>query len=145
MENNGSSLFELQVDQQVTGYLTETAKWGKFLAIIGFIGCGLLLIVGIFAGSVFSSLSAIEGIGMSSVFLTIIYVCIALLYFFPCMYLYNFATKMQRALKANDQLQLSDSFKNLKSCYKFMGILMIVILVIYALAFIGGIIIAAMQ
>lgn len=144
MENN-DSLFELQIDQPVTNYLSETAKWGKFLAIMGFIGCGLLLLVGIFAGSLMASLSSIEGAGMSSTFLMALYIGIALLYFFPCLYLFNFASKMQKALRSNDQIQLTESFKNLKSCYKFMGILMIIILALYALIFIGGIIFAAMS
>jgi Family of unknown function (DUF5362) len=145
MENNDSSLFELQIDQPVTSYLSETAKWGKFLAIIGFIGCGLFLLVGIFAGSFMASLNSLEGVGMSSSIMMALYIGLALLYFFPCLYLFNFATKMQKAIRSNDQIQLTESFKNLKSCYKFMGILMIIILALYGLIFIGGIIIAAMS
>lgn len=145
MENNDNSLFELQIDQPVSNYLSETAKWGKFLAIMGFIGCGILLLFGIFATTFMSSLSSIEGAAIGSSFLMVIYILLALLYFFPCLYLFNFASKMQKALRANDQVQLTESFKNLKSCYKFMGILMIVFLAIYALAFIGGIIMASMR
>lgn len=145
MENNDSSLFELQIDQQVSSYLSETAKWGKFLAIMGFIGCGILVLVGIFAGSLMASLSSIEGAAIGTSFLMVIYILLALLYFFPCLYLFNFASKMQKAIRSNDQIQLTESFKNLKSCYKFMGILMIVILAIYALAFIGGLIMASMR
>jgi hypothetical protein len=45
---------------------------------------------------------------------------------------------MQAALRQSDQLALTTSFKNLKFCYKYLGILTIVLLGIYALAFIVG-------
>jgi hypothetical protein len=41
---------------------------------------------------------------------------------------------MQIAVKNNDQISLNDSFKSLKSCLKFWGILLIIILCFYALA-----------
>ena len=43
--------------------------------------------------------------------------------FFPAYYLFNFSSKMRRALRNNDQLVLTDSLKNLKSYFKFYGIL----------------------
>lgn len=144
MENN-ESLFELQIDQPVTNYLSETAKWGKFIGIMGFIGCGIMLLAGVFASTWMSSLRSVEGIGGSATFMMALYIGLALLYFFPCLYLFNFASKMQKALRSNDQIQLTESFKNLKSCYKFMGILIIIILALYALIFIGGIIFATMS
>ena len=136
MEPNDQHLFDLQVDRQVTSYLNEAAKWGKFLSIVGFIFCGLLVIVAFFAGTVlatsFSQLGAAYGPGFGT-FMTILYIAFALLYFFPCLYLYNFSVKMIRALRSNDQLSLTESFKNLRSCYKFLGILTISIISFYVL------------
>ncbi len=140
-QQQSENLFDLQLDQQSSVYLAETAKWGKFLSILGFILTGLLLIVGIFMGSfVASSMATTEGLGgMSSTFFTMIYIIIALVYFFPCLYLFRFSTKAQEALRSNEQGMLTESFKNLKSCFRFMGILTIVILAFYALAFVIGI------
>ncbi len=45
-ENVVSNNFLLQVDSGNTAYLAEAAKWAKFLSIIGFITCGLLLLTG---------------------------------------------------------------------------------------------------
>ncbi len=136
--NTESSLFELQVDHQVTSYLGETARWAKFLAIIGFIFCGLIVLGALFAGSVLSgAFGRLGGMGGGlSVLIGGVYAGLALLYFFPCLYLFNFASKMQVAIRSNDQVQLINSFRNLKSCYKFLGILMIVVLSFYALAII---------
>ena len=42
---------------------------------------------------------------------------------------------MQVAIKAGDPVQLDEGLKNLKSCFKFMGILTIVLLSLYGIAF----------
>lgn len=142
MDSN-QNLFDLQIDHQASVFLRETAKWSKFLAIVGFVICALLVLVGIFAGSLLADFGTLTGMGdmvsgAGAVF-TIIYVIIALVYFFPCLYMYNFATKMKMALNTNDQNQLNSSFGNLKSCFKFMGVLTLVILCLYALMFLIGI------
>jgi hypothetical protein len=64
----------------------------------------------------------------------------ALLYFFPTLYLFSFASKMQVALRNNDQISLNNSFKNLKSCLKFFGVLLVITLCIYAIALIFAVI-----
>lgn len=148
-QNTSTSLFDLHVDHQSSAYLGETAKWAKFLAIIGFIFCGLFVLVGVFAGSFLAGALGRYGQGGGSMiggaFFSVIYVLLALLYFFPCLYLFNFASKMQVALKNNDQQQLAQSFRNLKSCYKFLGILMIIILGFYALALVFGVLAAGFR
>ena len=135
-----SHLFELQVDHNTSAYLKETARWAKFMAILGFVFCGLFVIVAVFAGSIFATaFSALGTAGFGAaggVFISALYILIALLYFFPCLYLFNFSAKMQTALRNNDQEQLNLSFKNLKSCYRYIGILMIIGLGFWLLAFI---------
>jgi hypothetical protein len=76
----------------------------------------------------------LQGMGVG---LTILYLCIGLLYFFPCYYLFNFAAKMKSALIAHDQVLLAHSLSNLKSCFKFFGIMTIIILSVYGLMLIA--------
>ena len=149
-QETSSNLFELQIDQQAASYLGETAKWAKFLAIIGFICIGLFLLFGIFAGSFFSNFartmtnesvypgSSTAAAGFSGVFMFVFIIC-ALIYFFPCLYLYRYASKMQQALRSNDQPTLVQAFSNHKSFYKFIGILMIISLSLFLLEIIFGI------
>ena len=138
MDSNNQNLFDLQIDQPVNSYLTETAKWAKFLAIVGFVACGIFALIGIFAGSFMATTFGSVGgdSGMSAILVTLIYLGGAAIYFFPCLFLFHFANKMLKALRQNDQYFLTASFKNLKSCYKYMGILMIIILSLYAIIFI---------
>ena len=144
MESNTSSLFELQVDHDASTYLKETARWAKFLGIMGFIGCGLCVIGGLVLAATTSG--ALGGLGatgfgvMSGAGIAIVYIVLALLYFFPCLYLFNFASKMQLAIRSNDQGQLNQSFKNLKSCFRFLGILTIIVLGLWGLGIIIAII-----
>jgi hypothetical protein len=136
------NLFELQVDQQSIGYLSETARWAKFLSIVGFVVCGLMVIFSLFFSSIMSTISKIGSgndsfsastMAIGNYAFSIVYIIIALLYFFPCLYLFNFSSKMQTALRNNDQLNLNAALGNLKSCFKFVGILTIVVLSFYLL------------
>lgn len=67
----------------------------------------------------------------------------AAVYFFPCLYLFRFSTKRQTALANNEQAILSKSFGVLKSFYKFIGILTIVGLSLFAFEIIFVILAAA--
>ncbi|QEK51344.1 hypothetical protein FYC62_06435 [Pedobacter aquae] len=120
--------------------LLETAKWGKFLAIMGFVFTGLIVLVGL-ALSVFgtsmlsnSPLGAIGGAALG-----FIYMLMGLVYYFPSKYLYDFAVYIKQAVLIKDQESLDYAFSRLKSVYKFWGILVIILLVFYAIAFLFGI------
>ena len=121
-----SNLFELQLDQPSINYLSEAARWSRFLAIIGFIYCGLMVIVGLFFGSLMGRMMpAVGDAGMSSIgsgFVSVLIILMSLIMFFPSLYLFNFSSKMRKALNNNDQPILTESLKNLKSFFKFYGI-----------------------
>ena len=153
-QNQDSSLFGINVDQSGKSHLADAAKWAKFLAVMGFIGCGLIVIIGIFFGSFFSMFSSqmggnnpynelpVSSTGFGSI-MAVLYIIIALIYFFPCLYLFRFATKMKTALASNDQLVLNTSFQNLKAAFRFVGIMMIIGLSFWILAVIVGLLGAA--
>ena len=134
---------DLRIDEVAISNLNETAKWAKFLAVVGFVLTGLIILVAIFAGSILSTLSrsgeAPGMIAMSSGVLTITYLIVGGIYFFMSLYLYRFASNMQVALSAASQENLNISFHNLKNLYKIMGIITIVYLGILVIAMILGI------
>src|SRR5271169_6159427 len=98
-----ANLFELQLDQPSLNYLNESARWARFLSIIGFISCGVMVIVGLFFGSVMSGL--MSGMGSESAamlggsFFSVVYLLVALLVFFPSFYLFIFSSKMRKAFQ----------------------------------------------
>jgi hypothetical protein len=143
--NTESNLFELQVDHEVTSHLRETAKWAKFLSIVGFVFIGILLVFVVIMGSVSYSysLSPLAAAIPSGGFMQIVLLfAMVALYFFPCLFMFQFANKMLRALRNNDQYTLVASFRQLKLCYKYVGILTLIILSIYVLIIVGAILMA---
>lgn len=129
-----SEINELKLNNHSIGFLKEIAKWANFLAIMGFIGIGLIVILAFFMGAFFSSIPNSGAIPFNAgPIMTVVYLLMAVLYFFPVLYLYRFADKMKTALARKEEDVLTDAFMNLKSHYKFIGILTIVMLSLYAL------------
>jgi len=137
-----SSLFSLNIDPVTKTHLTETARWARFLAIFGMIVLALGLVVSLMGATVFktffgfptgiedetnASLSAMR-VGM--VVGTIITLAI---FFFPLLFLLRFANAMRRAIAANDQNRLNESFQNLKVYFRYLGILVLIFLVLYGI------------
>ena len=79
-----------------------------------------------------------------------LYFIMCVLYLFPIHYLYKFSTELKAGLQLSvNSTTLVTGFENLKSLFKFMGILVAVTLSFYALfivlAFIGGLITAILK
>jgi hypothetical protein len=116
---------------EIKSYLLEAAKWGKFLAIMGYIGIGFMLLLAIgmmFMGNLFSALA---GKGMSMGLFGVIYIAIAAFYFFPVYYLHQFSINIKRGLNSDSLSDVTMGFQSLKSLFKFMGVLTVIILSIY--------------
>lgn len=130
-DNFGGSV----LNSEIKSYLAETARWGYFLAIVGFIGIALTVLIGLFFVGFMATLLGQAGI-FSPVFLSFFFLFGAVLYFFPVLYLFRFSSKMKLALRSDNEAELTSSFQNLKSLYKFMGIMTAIVLGIYALIFV---------
>jgi MFS family permease len=138
-------LFELQLDPASQASLSETARWGKFLSIMGFILIGLLVLEAIFIGTIMSaltnSLPGYQSAALPGAFMTIIILLAAAIWFVPNLYLYKFSTQIKRALQSSDQDQLTQAFESQKKLFKFIGIVTIIYLGIIALVIVGAIIV----
>lgn len=137
-EIGGKAPDGLRINNHAIEFLGETAKWAKFLSIVGFIGIGLLIVFAFFAQAFASTLADSESVTFSvdgGIYVTIIYLILAVIYFFPVYYLYKFSNNMKKALQTKDEDLLSSAFEMLKSHYKFIGILTIVGVSFYILIF----------
>lgn len=142
--NTESNLFELQIDHEITSHLRETAKWAKFISIVSFVILGLIVAVVLIFGSIAYSYSSPFAAALPSNGITQIFMFLAMvaLIFFPALFLLKFSNKMLQALNNNDQYTLVASFRQLKLYYKYIGILTLVIISLYALIFLIGIVMA---
>lgn len=140
MHGNGT----LTVNNEVKDFMLQIAKWAKFLSIIGFIGLGFMIIAGLgvmVMGETISQMNrqaSVIPLGLVG----FLYLLMAVLYFFPILYLYKSSVELKKGLNSNNQESFNNGFKNLKSHYKFIGILMIVLLSLYLLIFLLGFIFA---
>lgn len=130
-----------EFNDEIQRYLDYTSRWGKFLSILGFIGTGFILLGGIIFlifGATISEFNATpEMPGWINSVVGFIYILSGVLYFFPCLYLYNFSEKISNSLDSNSQEDFNAGFKNLKSLFKFMGIMSIICIGLFILFFIG--------
>ena len=108
MENHDLLNNDLQVSPNGLSYLIECARWGKFLAIMGFILCGIMVIMAFFIPVMITALPPYNT--MSSTFsagvkagMTTVYLFLAVMMFFPCFYLYKFSVKMQSDVNTINQ------------------------------------------
>ncbi len=124
---------------EINGYLTETAKWGKFLAIVGYVGMGLLLLIAMFSIVGFSAINKLSQTKFPMGFVGVIYIAFAVVYYFPVTYLYRFSIQVRDGVNTKNQDTVTTGFQNLKSLFKFLGIFTIVILSMYVLILLAAV------
>jgi len=142
-EKSAFDTFELNLSEEIKGYLRETSTWTLFLSILGFVGIGFMVLAGIFMSVLFASTGVqdpYESLGFSMSWMGGFYIILAVVYFFPVLYLFKFSRKMKSAITSKNNNDLTTAFQNLKSHYKFVGILTIALIALYILfaIFIGA-------
>ncbi len=153
MENQTNEVQQINEEKQVIPalvfsdnaikYLKTGAGWAKFVAIVGFVFTGLIVLGGLISGVFFAFMGDQIGMGafpFSPFIFGFIYLIIAVIYFFPTYYLYKFATQAQNGIRMLDSKDIEASLLNLKSLFKFSGIMLIVV---FALYFVGIIVMIA--
>jgi uncharacterized membrane protein len=132
---------DLQIDAVSQSYLTETAKWAKFIAIAGFIFSGLIIIIaGYYINMVTEARSTYGGFRRDNSPLIlggVFYIVVAIIWIITSVYQLRFATKLQTALQGNNQDELQQSFLNFKIYYRISGIVTIISLFLGVLGLFG--------
>lgn len=131
-ENTTPTQNALLDNREIHTYLLETAKWGNFLSIIGYVLMGLLAMIALFM--IFAMSQLLQNQPFPMWIMGIVYLAMAGVYWFPVTYLYRFSAQMKQAVLSRNESLYASGFANLKSLFKFFGIFTIVILALYALA-----------
>jgi hypothetical protein len=128
-----------QITPESLAFLVKAAKWGKFMAILGFIVTGLLLVSGIVMSFVFNAVQD-EMVPLNMPFppvvLSVIYILIAGVYIIPVISLNSFCNNVLKAANFSSTEHLTTSLKNLKNLFVFIGVSTVIILAIYLVALI---------
>jgi hypothetical protein len=143
IENIEHEDYRLFITPNSYDYLAEISKWLKFLSILGFIFSGFMLLGGLSVMTldtdIFKGVSSFMPYSLISIY-GFAYIVFGAFYLIPSWFLFKTSNAMKTALETNDSLELEASFKNHKSFYKFIGILTLIMLGLYAL----GIVFAAL-
>lgn len=128
---------KIEIEQKTLNNLNTIRKWTMFIAIIGFILLGLLLIIGLIAGTFLSAFKLGEtDLGIpESLGLVVVFV-MAVIYFFPVYFLFRFSKHTANAVQTLNKEELHKAFKSLKSYVVYLGVLIILGLSFYVVALI---------
>jgi len=128
---------QLKLTDESVAFLREAKSWATFLAILGFIGSGLMVLAGIFVTVFFSVINALKNIANMPDFpfslFGLFYIILAVVYFFPAYYLYKFADNLGYAFRIHDEVRLTSAMRFLKKHFKFIGIAAICLIVLYVI------------
>lgn len=128
---------ELQFTQGIKSLLGESARWAKFLSIVGLILSGLIVLLALAMPAIINTLNSMQQSEMfpegSKTGITINFLIVATMIFFPSLFLLRFSNAMKKALEEINQGELETAFSNLKTLFRFYGILTIIILGLYVL------------
>lgn len=123
---------KLEFEPKTLKNLNKTRKWSMFLSIIGLIINGLILILGLLAGAFLSFFKTDKTNTLipEPLYIAII-LAISLIFFFPLIGLFRFSKYTGRAVKSLSPKDFHKAFRNLKSFFIFIGILIIILLILY--------------
>jgi hypothetical protein len=124
---------ELEIPKTVIPVLDRTRKWANFLAIVGFIFSGLILLMAIGIGFIFSKLPGMEQLPFMPGFIGIFYVIIGVINFIAALFLFRFAVNLKNAIKGKDENKFLPAFNNLDKLFQLIGVLTIIMLALYVL------------
>jgi hypothetical protein len=145
MEENQSSLFQLNLDAQNSYTLRSTASWAKVLGVVSIILAGLFLILGVMAQSASRSYrygsyrrsSAFDAEALGGMGLAVM-VIMALIYGAGGFFALTAGNKINQGLKTNNMEALNAGFANARNFFALWAILVIISLLFMLLGILGN-------
>lgn len=136
MEENRLYITEENKKDMIT-----TSRWGKFLAILGYLFIGLMVLIGLVAtiGGFFAQGMFGSAFPFPIWIFGLFYLLISALYFMPVHKMYLMCDHMRKSVDGNNQQNLNSAFSNLAKLYKYSGIMVIVMILLYFLLIISAV------
>lgn len=125
------------VSQGVLAQLAGTKPWVRFMSVLMFLGAGLMVLVALVMLVAGGSIAATAKTGggalpagmMSGI--AILYALMAGLYIYPALKLWKYANNIGTLLISGTMLDLEAALGQQRSFWKFLGIMIIAIFVLY--------------
>ncbi|HLA83874.1 MAG TPA: hypothetical protein VJL29_03690 [Thermoguttaceae bacterium] len=108
--------------------LRQTKPWVRFISVVTFLGSALMVLVGAFM-MLGGAAGATPGFGVG---VGIVYIVMALIYIIPALFLWMYADRIALFVRERSTVALASALEAQKSFWKFVGILMLVFIALYA-------------
>ncbi len=121
-QNQDQSLFDMNMDSSTQSHLLSISKWTKFISIVGFVICGLvLLLLAVFGAKITEQLSVLFSFGNSELAgaLIAVVLVVLLLFGFWIYFLFRASNLLRNGLQSRDTAQLADGFKAMRIYFIF--------------------------
>jgi hypothetical protein len=129
------------ITPQMIESLRQTKPWVRMFSILGFIGTALMvglalfIVVGAGIGGAFARQVGFGAVG--GVLFGMLYLLLGLLYIFPSLFLFRYASGIASMLKDDTVRGMENALAAQKSFWRFVGILTTIVLCIYALVLVA--------
>ncbi len=135
------------VSEEMLASLRQTKPWVRLFSVIGFLSIALMLFGALSVMAAGLMMSGSEGgdgaatIGLMA--MGVVYLLMALVYFFPALYLWQYASAIGRLLGSEEVADLEEALNRQKAFWKFIGILVVVMFGLMLLAVLASLFIPA--
>jgi hypothetical protein len=130
------------VDPRAVQALQNTKPWVRLCSVIGFISTGFILLAALvmLLGGAFmpTQKQAFPFAGFQFV-LGLLYAAMGVLYLFPSIKLWKYGSSIVRLMVSGSNADLIEALEQQRSFWKFVGIMILVMIVLYVVAIIGAI------
>ena len=137
-----------QVARAVVDQLRRTQPWVRFLAVLLFVGTGLMLALGfvvMIAGALGANLTDEAAFGgPAAIAVGAVYALLALLYLFPALKLWSYASRIATLADTRREPDLIAALDAQRAFWKLLGVLAIAVLALYALGLVGALVVSVL-
>lgn len=131
--NQQDNMSNIPVTPLMINHLQSTKPWVRFISIVMFIFSGLTFIGGL-AVMLIPTASGAQG-PQFGFLIGILYILMGGLYLAPAYFLHQYASSIQDLLRGGGDTAMEMALGSQKSFWRFMGILTLIVICLYALIF----------
>jgi hypothetical protein len=132
-----STAFHLQLSQESINHLIKAAKWGKFIAILGFIVNVFIILAGIVISLVIKMFDDnMTSFGtllnkLSPLMLSTIYILVGIIGLIPVITLNSFSNNVTRSLRNMDHATMTKALRQLGNFFTIIGLYALILIALY--------------
>lgn len=132
--NQQDPLANVAVTDLMVEHLRATKPWVRLISVVMFIMVGLMCLGGLFM-MLMPSPAGMGGAGFFGPVIGIIYILFSGLYLFPAYFLHQYASSINDLVQGGGDSAMENALGSQKSFWRFVGILTLVMICLYALIF----------